>query len=174
MITTTCVAKEGSKLSMADKAAVVLAESLPKFDPKAAAQNPDGTPGRQSDDETVLLPRMTVEGKRLPIFREQDIHTAKGLKELAVDRYMTETGLVLNCFTIPFLGIGKEAWSLRHWAMDERLRLMREAEEEAALDIHLGDDKRAKEMRKLIRETWGHDPWFLNPGQVAQRDFWGQ
>lgn len=75
----------------------------------------------------VRLPKYVVEGYRPPVFREKDIHTDKGMGDLAVKKYLSETGKALNAFTIPIFGMSKEAYAKMLYAEDERLKNMEDA-----------------------------------------------
>lgn len=162
--------------------AEALSASLPAYRPPAA-KDPAETDDEANDrlislpkprNGIVRLPRVVVEGKRPPVFREQDIYTAKGLAEIAVKRYFTETGLALNRFTLPLVGMGKEAYALLLWQQDERLRLLREFNEEADWSEAFGDRERAEAIRDLLNDTLSHPPVFYNPGQSSLRDARGQ
>ncbi len=168
--------------ALSENLAAALTESLPKFNPPPALDATD----ENGDDELfadlpkpkngiVRLPRVVVEGERPPVFSEKEIHTAKGLAELAVKRYFTtQTGLALNRFTLPLFGMGKEAYALLLYEQDERLRLLREYGEEADLLDAAGDDERAAELRDLLHDTLSHQPLFLSPAHAPYRDARGQ
>ena len=80
-----------------------LTASLPKFRAKQETASSDSPHplglSAKPKNKIIRLPRVVVEGNRPPIFLEQEIHTAKGLADLAVKRYFNQTGLVLNRFS---------------------------------------------------------------------------
>lgn len=164
-----------------------LTEGLPKFNPPAktaAAKSADSDDGVDEDlfadlpkpkNGIVRLPRVVVEGNRPPVFSEREIHTDKGLADLAVKRYFTsQTVLALNRFRLPLVGMGKEAYAMMLWQEDERLRLLEEYGDAADMTEAAGDEQRARELRDLLDETLSHTPLFLNPGRVPYRDARGQ
>lgn len=152
--------------------------SLPKFRAKkeTASTEPTNPLGLSAKpkNKIIRLPRVVVEGNRPPIFLEQEIHTAEGLADLAVKRYFNQTGLVLNRFTLPLFGIGKEAYAMLMWQDDERLRLLREYGEEMQLDRATGNGARAAALQAIIADTLSRQPQFLGPGHAPYRDARGQ
>ena len=155
-----------------------LTASLPKFRAKQETA-PSDSPhplglSAKPKNKIIRLPRVVVEGNRPPIFLEQEIHTAKGLADLAVKRYFNQTGLVLNRFTLPFVGIGKEAYAMLMWQDDERLRLLRKYGEAVQLDRTTGNDARATTLEAIIADTLSRSPQFLSPGHIPYRDARGE
>ena len=158
-----------------------LTDALPKFNPP-----PKRTTDEGADDDLwadlpkpkngiVRLPQVVVEGSRPPVFSEREIHTDKGLADLAVKRYFdSQTLLALNRYTLPIFGMGKEAYAMMMWQEDERLRLLAEYGEAADLTAAAGDEKRAEELRELLNDTLSREPLFLNPSRVPYRDARGQ
>lgn len=85
------------------------------------------------------------------MFRERDIYTQKGLAEIAMRRYSTEADRALNRWTLPIIGMSKEARALAMYAEDERLRNMsdlREAGLNAARTDPTAGDFILRESRK--------------------------
>ncbi|MCF3650359.1 hypothetical protein [Synoicihabitans lomoniglobus] len=148
--------------------------ALPKFQPNRPDSEADDWDLPEPKNQIIRLPRVVVEGTRPPVFTEREVHTDKGLAELAVKRYFTETGLALNSFTLPLVGMSKEAYAMMLWKQDERLRLIGELSEEADLTEAFGDPDRADQLRDYLNDTLAHPTLFLNPGSVALRDLRGQ
>ncbi len=167
--------------------AAALTASLPRFTPPPMREGDgSGAEAEANDDDLfadlpkpkngiVRLPRVVVEGSRPPVFSEKEIHTAKGLADIAVKRYFdSQFALALNRYTLPLVGMGKEAYALMLYEQDERLRLLREYGEEADLLEAGGDDQRAAELRDLLHDTLSHEPLFLSPAHAPYRDARGQ
>jgi hypothetical protein len=148
--------------------------ALPKFKPARTEAEPDDSELPQPKNQIIRLPRVVVEGTRPPVFTEREVHTDKGLAELAVKRYFTETGLALNAFTLPLVGMSKEAYAMMLWQQDERLRLINEFSEEADITEAFGDPDRADQLRDLLNDTLAHPTVFLHPGRVSLRDLRGE
>ncbi len=105
-------------------------------------------------NQIIRLPRVVVEGKRPPVFREQDIHTAKGLTEIAMKRYVGDAALALNTWRLPLIGRALEARALLEWREDERLRAMSEIQDEIRWDMMVGETDRSKELQEILRDTY--------------------
>ena len=152
---------------------------LPKFKPRpepasevSETQAALGIPQRKN--KIIRLPRVVVEGKRPPIFREQDIHTPEALKDIAVKRYFSGFSRALNRYKIPILGSGAEEYALARWWGDERLRLVNELEDQIEMDVATGNDERAEALREIMNETLSHQPQFLNSARTPFRDARGE
>lgn len=152
---------------------------LPKFKPRpetptevSATEATLGLPERKN--KIIRLPRVVVEGERPPIFREQDIYTPEALKDIAVKRYFAGFSRALNRYKIPILGSGAEAYALARWWGDERLRLVKDLEDQIEMDTAIGNDERADELRKILRNTLSHEPVFLNSARTPFRDARGE
>ncbi len=172
--------------ALSSNLAAALTEQLPKYNPPKPVTKP-ATDADEAEAEDlfadlpkpkngiVRLPRVVVEGNRPPVFSEREIHTAQGLADLAVKRYFrSDTLLALNRFTLPIVGMGKEAFAMLLYEQDERLRLLDAYGKDAALLDALGDEDRAAELRDLLNETLAHPTQFLNPAHAASRDARGQ
>ena len=94
-------------------------------------------------NDIIRLPRMVVEGKRPPVFLEQEIYTTKALTEIALKRYLSDFGRALNSFRIPLIGGAVDAYAMGLWAQDERKRQMREFMEGIRFDMLMGETERA-------------------------------
>jgi hypothetical protein len=125
--TTTPAATPRRTRAVSAAVAAALAAEMPKYaPPKPAAPEAeeDLTDQRDIDkprNQIIRLPDYVVREKRPPVFRSRDINTTKGLGELALKRYFSETGRALNRFTLPLIGMSPEAYALMLYAEDERL-----------------------------------------------------
>ncbi len=139
--------------------AAALAQRMPKYDPpKKEEKKPDEDQDMREVDKPrnriIRLPAYVVRQEKAPVFRERDIHTDKGLAELAMKRYLSETSIGLNKFTIPLFGVGAEAYSLMLYQQDERLKNISDLDE-TAKDIDQVDPENAQEIREATRDTYG-------------------
>jgi len=104
-------------------------------------------------NKIIRLPEYVVRQDKPPFFRERDIYTNKGLAALAKKRYLSETSLGLNKYTIPLFGVGAEAYSLMLYQQDERLKNISDLNE-SANDIDRVDPESAEELREATRDTY--------------------
>ncbi|MFO1452061.1 MAG: hypothetical protein U1F61_28105 [Opitutaceae bacterium] len=101
----------------------------------------------------IRLPQYIVEGDRPPVFRPRDVNTKKGLGQIAVDKYFTETGKALNRFTIPLFGMSKEQYALMMWEEEERLKNMKNASENVYL-LRQTDPAAAAQLKREVDQTF--------------------
>lgn len=149
--------------AVSDNLAAALADTMPKYNPP----DPEAEKARKAREELlareepkngiVRLPTVVVEGERPPIFTERELNTDKGLQEIAVKRYFDGAAQALNTVAIPLLGKSNEALAMEMWEEDERLRQISDYNERADMEEALGDDEKADETRRLIRETTARD-----------------
>jgi len=94
--------------------AAALTADMPKYDPIATqAVSPDlvapaaavgDAPKNQIvrlPNDVLRMPNYVVRERKTPEFSERELHTAKGLQELAMKRYITEFDYALNRYQIP-------------------------------------------------------------------------
>lgn len=154
-----------------------ITESLPNYDARShsvAAAEAAAFELPKPKNGIIRLPRVVVEGHRPAVFTEREIYTDQGLAELAVKRYFNDTGLALNSFRLPLVGMTKEAYAMMLWQQDRRLGQIREFAAQATLDDALGEGERAAELRTLVHDTLGPKPLFRSPHRAAYRDARGQ
>lgn len=72
----------------------------------------------------VRLPKFVVQERLPAVFTERDIYSKKGLENLAMRRYLTETDRVLNRFKLPLFGTSNADRAMAMYAEDERLKNM--------------------------------------------------
>jgi hypothetical protein len=112
---------------------------------------------------------MIVEGERPPVFTEREIHTKKGLAELAMSRYLSEVDRgVLNRFRLPVIGMSNEERALEQFREDERLRNMALTQEQIEVLRRTNPEEAAR-----LQET-AHDTFIrrdnLPPPTVLRRE----
>ncbi len=101
----------------------------------------------------VRLPKYIVREPKPVIFSERTISTPKGLTDIAMKRYLTETDRVLNRFRIPLLTMTNEERALAMYAEDERLRNMSELKENATA-ASMSDASTGTYIRKETQKTF--------------------
>lgn len=131
----------------------------PVIDPNDADQPANGI---------IRLPSYIVTGQRPPVFRERDIHTKKGLGELAVNRYFSETAKALNKYTLPFVGMGSESYAMMMLEQDERLKNMQDAKEKISL-LRQTDPVAAEQLKREVDQTFIRRSQFAEPPGGAAR-----
>lgn len=87
------------------------------------------------------------------MFRPRDINTKKGLGEIAVNRYFSETAKALNRYTIPIFGMSKEQYALMMWEEEERLKNMKDASENVYL-LRQTDPVGAAQLKREVDQTF--------------------
>jgi hypothetical protein len=124
--------------AISDEAAAAVAAAMPKYVP--AAPKPAPKPESEEVDlrevdkpknGIVRLPRYIVQEPKPAIFSERAISTDKGLKDIAMRRYISDADRALNRFTLPLFGTSAESRALAMYAEDERLRNLTDLRETA-------------------------------------------
>lgn len=117
--------------------------------PKAAEEEEADAP----KNGIVRLPEYVVQGERPPVFRERDINTQKGLGEIAVKRFLGETGKALNAYSLPLFGMSKEQYALMLYREEERLKNMQEATDKVSL-LRGSDPVAAEQLKREVDQTF--------------------
>lgn len=104
----------------------------PKPEPKPESELVDMREVDKPKNTIVRLPKYIVQEPKPPVFRERDIHTQKGLTDIALGRYISEVDHVLNRFTLPWFGISREKRARAMYEEDERLKNMADLNDAAA------------------------------------------
>lgn len=140
--------------------AAALAAAMPKYTPpppkpppKPEAEQVDLREIDKPRNTIVRLPKYIVQEKKPPVFSERAIHTEKGLTEIAMRRYISDFDRALNRWTLPFIGISKEARALAMYAEDERLRNMSDLKD-AATNAGKSDAAAGEYIRKESQKTF--------------------
>ena len=145
-------------------AAAALAAATPKYTPpppkpppKPEEEQIDLRDVDKPKNTIVRLPKYIVQEKKPAVFRERDVYTQKGLTEIAMRRYISEADRALNRWTLPLIGVSKEARALAMYAEDERLRNMSDLQEAAnntsKVDAQAGDYIRKESQNTFLRSS---------------------
>jgi hypothetical protein len=125
----------------------------PKPPPKPEEEQVDLREIDKPKNTIVRLPKYIVQERKPAVFRERDIHTEKGLTEIAMRRYISDFDRALNRWTLPFIGISKEARARSMYAEDERLRNMSDLKD-AANNTSKSDAAAGEYIRKESQKTF--------------------
>jgi hypothetical protein len=144
-----------------------LAASAPKYTPPPPAPPPK--PEEEVDlrdvdkprNGIIRLPKYIVQERKPAVLDERAVNTEKGLKDIAVRRYISELDHVMNRFSIPLLtpvrtGNGNSATDDRALAMyreDERLRNMADMRD-AAVSTAKSDPSQGAYILRESRNTF--------------------
>lgn len=147
--------------AISGEAAAALAAAAPKYTPPPPPPPPPPPEEEQVDlrdvdkpkNTIVRLPKYIVQEKKPPVFRERDVYTPKGLADIAMRRYSTEADRALNRWTIPYIGMTKEARALAMYEEDERLRNMSDLRE-AGLNAGRTDPAAGDYILRESRKTY--------------------
>lgn len=101
----------------------------------------------------VRLPEYVVQGERPPVFREKDVNTKKGLSEIAVKRFLGETGKALNAYHLPLFGMSKEQYALMLYEQEERLKNMKDVSDKVSL-LRASDPVAAEQLKREVDQTF--------------------
>ncbi|MSU49830.1 MAG: hypothetical protein EXS37_12225 [Opitutus sp.] len=142
------------------EAAAALAAVVPKFtptppkpEPKPEAEQIDLRDVDKPKNTIVRLPKYIVQEQKPAVFSERTIHTAKGLTDIAMRRYISDADRALNRFTLPLFGISKEARALAMYAEDERLKNMSDLND-AGIDARKTDPAAGSYILKESQKTY--------------------
>ncbi|WP_221029486.1 hypothetical protein [Actomonas aquatica] len=160
------------KRGISSNLASALADTMPKFNPPPPKEEKEEDDGVDEDlmlkpkNGIVRLPQVVVEGQRPPVFTEREVHTDKGLADIAVKRYFSDTSQALNKFNIPFLTMTQEELAMMMWQEDERLRLLDEINDQSANASFMGDEEKAEELKELAHDTLGRQDYLPTPTAI--------
>jgi hypothetical protein len=137
-----------------------LAGAMPKYTP------PPPKPAPKPEDEEVdareidkprngiiRLPKIIVNEPRPPIFTERAVSTEKGIRDIAVRRYISEVDRAMNRFTLPLFGSSIEARAMAMYAEQERLDNI-DAMKDAASTVGKSDPTQGAYIRKEAQKTF--------------------
>jgi hypothetical protein len=118
--------------------AAALAAAAPKYTP--APPKPEPLPEEEKPDlretdrpknEIIRLPKVYVREPKPAVLRERSVNTEKGLKDIAMRRYLTDADRALNLVSLPFFSSLAEQRALAMYAEDERLQNMADLKDAA-------------------------------------------
>ena len=166
------VSGPSDKLSRATTNAV--SSGIPFNPPQPPKKNPEPEPAIDPNDadqpanEIIRLPSYIVREPRPPVIRERDIYSKKGLGELAVNRYFSETAKALNKYTLPFVGMGSESYAMMMLEEDERLKNLDDAKQKISL-LRETDPAAAEQLKREVDQTFiRRTPFSEPPGGAAK------
>lgn len=160
--------------------ATMLAQSMPKFTPAPPPPPPPSAAAlakQKADDEAeaadlrdsdkpkngiVRLPKYVVQEQRPAVLTERDISTKKGLREIAMRRYISDADRALNRFSIPLFsgwspgsgnGSSTEQRALTMYAEDERLKNMADLADNANM-IMKSDRAAGPAAKDAVQKTY--------------------
>lgn len=156
--------------AISPEVAAQLAAAAPKFEALPAQPKPEESQARVVEETDirdtdkpmngiVRLPRYIVIERRPPMLRERDILTSKGVEDIAMKRYITETDRALNAFTLPLLGKSREAWASMMYQEDQRLQDMKQMYELAGL-VSTTDKAQGQYVKRNVERTFVREPHF--------------
>jgi hypothetical protein len=163
------------KRAISNDLALALADTMPKYNPPPPETDKPEDDGVDEDlmlkpkNGIVRLPRVVVEGTRPPIFTERQIHTEKGLNELATKRYFADASQALNKFNVPFLSMSQADLAMMMWEEDERLRALDDLNDRSDRAALFGDEKGSKEIREMTRDALSRSD-FLPDASALHRE----
>jgi hypothetical protein len=158
----------------------MLAQTMPKFTPappppppptaaelakKKADDEAEAADLRESDkpkNGIVRLPKYVVQEQRPVIFTERDINTKKGLREIAMRRYISDADRALNRFSLPLFsgwspgsgnGSSTEQRALTMYGEDERLKNMADLADNANM-IMRSDSAAGATAKDNVQKTY--------------------
>ncbi|MEI6466897.1 MAG: hypothetical protein WCQ89_19380 [Verrucomicrobiota bacterium] len=143
--------------------AAALAAASPKYTPpvpkppppppKPEEELPDLRDVDKPKNGIVRLPKYVVREPKPVIFSERAISTTKGITDIAMKRYLTETDRVLNRFRIPILTMTNEERALAMYAEDERLKNMSDLKDNATA-AGMADSNSGSYLKKEAQKTF--------------------
>jgi hypothetical protein len=125
----------------------------PEPKPEVVEESADLRDSDKPKNAIVRLPKYIVREPKPVIFSERMISTKKGLTDIAMKRYLSETDRVLNRFRIPLLTMTNEERALAMYAEDERLRNMSDLKD-AATAAGMSDSATSSYIRKESEKTY--------------------
>lgn len=146
--------------AISPEAAAALAAAAPKYAPppkppekKPEEELPDLREIDKPKNTIIRLPKFIVQEPRPPVFRERDLNTSKAFTDLVLRRYVSETGLALNRYTLPIIGGGLKAYAMQRYADDERLKNMADFADRANM-VEKSDASAGLYIKREVEKTF--------------------
>lgn len=146
--------------AISPEAAAALAAASPKYEPPQP--KPPPTPEAEQIDlrdvdkpknQIIRLPKYIVQEPKPALLSERAVHTQKGLEEIAMRRFISETDRALNRFTLPLFGTSMKARAMAMYEEEERLRNMSDLHD-AAVSTALVDRSAGAYILKESQQTF--------------------
>jgi hypothetical protein len=126
----------------------------PKPAPKPEEEEPvDARDVDKPRNGIIRLPKYIVQEPKSPVLNEQAISTDKGIKDIAVRRYISEMDRVLNGIHIPFLTRSLEDRAMEMYREDERLKNI-SSMKDAASTVSKSDPAQGAYILKESQKTF--------------------
>jgi hypothetical protein len=125
----------------------------PKPAPKPEEEAVDARDVDKPRNGIIRLPKYIVQEPKSPVLNERAISTEKGIKDIAVRRYISEMDRVLNGFSLPFIGSSVEQRAMAMYAEDERLKNISDMKD-AASTVSKGDAAQGAYILKESQKTF--------------------
>lgn len=138
--------------AVSSEVAAIMATGMPKYNPppKPVEKKPEEDVDLRDVDKPkngiVRLPAFKVQGNRVPIFRERDLYTEKGLSKIAMER---NPGL-----NVPLIGFMNRPIALQMYRDDQRLSDIDDLRKAASDAQAAGDTAGSDYIRRTAAETF--------------------
>ncbi len=139
--------------------ASALAAAMPKYEPPKPEEpltEEELADLREVDrprNTIIRLPEYVVQEKPPPVFRERDLHTQRGLADLAKRRFFSEAAQGLNRYRLPLFGQGIDSYALMMREEEERLQNITSLKETADA-VGSVDPKNAASIRRATNDAY--------------------
>jgi hypothetical protein len=117
--------------AISPEAAALLQAAAPKYEapapkppPKPESELVDMREVDKPKNKIIRLDPYLVREPKPAILSERAVHTQKGLEDIAIRRYISETDRALNRFTLPLFGSSMKDRAMAMYEEEERLRNM--------------------------------------------------
>jgi hypothetical protein len=125
----------------------------PKPAPKPEEEDVDAREVDKPRNGIIRLPKMLVQEPKMPVFNERAISTEKGIRDIAVRRYISEVDRAMNRFHIPFITQSLEERAMAMYREDERLKNITDTKD-MANTVSKGDAAQGAYIRKESQKTF--------------------
>ncbi len=137
--------------AVSSEVAAIMATGLPKYNPppKPVVKAEEEVDSRDVDkpkNDIPRLPSVVVRGNRVPIFRERDLNTEKGLSQMAMRHY---AGL-----NIPLIGFMNRPIALQMYRDEQRLSDIDELRKAASDAAMAGDTAGSDYIKRTGAESF--------------------
>lgn len=131
----------------------------PKVPTSTSVPENASTEGRQDSEGIVRMPRYIVRDKQVPVPSEEKVLTNRGVADIAMKRYLSETYRALNPFTLPLFGMSPEARATAMYREDERLRRIEDLKDQVRM-MNLTDRAAGRKIKRESDLLLMRDPQF--------------
>ncbi|MFA5058343.1 MAG: hypothetical protein WC485_09540, partial [Opitutaceae bacterium] len=130
----------------------LISSSVPVW--KAPPPEPaEKAPPPPADPDTVKMAPVIVNSNKLPRVDEKEWLTPKAQDDVLMKEYLSDFDRVLNHYTLPFIGISKEARARMMYTEDKRLQDLKWINDQIDQSM-LTDPAAAKELKEVRDSTF--------------------